>query len=111
MSAPDWLAAADLPCLLVAASGLGTINHTLLSLAALRARGMAIAGVVLDGPPNAENRAAIERFGQVTVVAELAPMTPMAPLAPITPLDAAAIARAAAGFDRERHLAPHLSRA
>jgi len=104
----DWLAAADLPCLLVAASGLGTINHTLLSLAALRARGMAIAGVVLDGPPNAENRAAIERFGQVTVVAELAPMTPMAPLAP---LDAAAIERAVAGFDRERHLAPHLARA
>ncbi|HEY8022360.1 MAG TPA: dethiobiotin synthase [Thermoanaerobaculia bacterium] len=98
----DWLAAAGLPCLLVAASGLGTINHTLLSLEALRARGIEVAGVVLNGPLNAENRAAIERFGQATVVAELAPLAP---------LDAETIARAAAEFDREGRLAPHLERA
>jgi malonyl-CoA O-methyltransferase len=83
----DLMARLALPVVLVARSTLGTINHTLLSLAALRARGLLIAGVVLNGPPNAGNRAAIERFGQVRIVAELAR---------IDPLDAAAIERLAA---------------
>jgi dethiobiotin synthetase len=91
----------DLPCLLVAASGLGTINHTLLTLEAMRARGLAIAGVVLDGPPNPENRRAIERLGQVEVIAEVPPLEP---------LDAASVARAAQAFDPGGHLAPYLSR-
>jgi malonyl-CoA O-methyltransferase len=98
----DLLAAAGLPCLLVALSGLGTINHTLLSLEALRARRMEVAGVVLNGPPNPENRAAIERFGSVPVVAELPPL-------PV--LDRPAVARTAAAFDREELLAPYLDRA
>jgi malonyl-CoA O-methyltransferase len=67
----DLMAKLALPVLLVARSTLGTINHTLLSLAALRMRGLPIAGVVLNGPPNAGNRAAIERFGKVRVLAEL----------------------------------------
>jgi malonyl-CoA O-methyltransferase len=71
----------------VARSTLGTINHTLLSLAALRSRGLPVAGVVLNGPPNAGNRAAIERFGQVRVLAELPR---------IDPLDDAAVERLAA---------------
>jgi dethiobiotin synthase len=98
----DFLAAAGLPCLLVALSGLGTINHTLLSLEALRSRGLDVAGVVMNGPPHAENRVAIERFGGVAVVAEVAP---------IDPLDRPAVARAAAGFDPAGLLAPHLERA
>jgi dethiobiotin synthetase/malonyl-CoA O-methyltransferase len=67
----DLMAKLALPVLLVARSTLGTINHTLLSLAALRSRRLPIAGVVLNGPPNAGNRGAIERFGQVRVLAEL----------------------------------------
>ena len=58
----DLLAAAGLPCLLVALAGLGTINHTLLSLEALRRRGLEVAGVVMNGPPDPENGAAIERY-------------------------------------------------
>ena len=73
--------------MLVARSGLGTINHTLLSLMALRSRDLAIAGVVLNGPPNPGNRAAIEAYGAVRVIAELPP---------VDPLDAAAVARLAA---------------
>jgi dethiobiotin synthetase/malonyl-CoA O-methyltransferase len=60
-----------LPCLLVAQSGLGTINHTLLTLEALRSRSIELAGVVLSGRRNPENRAAIERFGSATVVGEV----------------------------------------
>lgn len=60
-----------LPVVLVARSGLGTLNHTLLSLEALRARGLAIAGVVLSGPLNPENSKTIQEKGQVRILAEL----------------------------------------
>jgi malonyl-CoA O-methyltransferase len=90
----DLLVAARLPCLLVARSTLGTINHTLLSLEALRARDLAIAGVVLGGPPNRENRRAIERLGRVPILAEVPPLT----------LDRAGIAAAARDFDPEGRL-------
>jgi len=61
----------DLPIILVARSTLGTINHTLLSLEAIRRRGLPLAGVVISGPETPHNRAAIERFGQVEVIAEI----------------------------------------
>ena len=60
-----------LPVVLVARSGLGTLNHTLLSLEALRARGIAVAGVVLNGPPNAENSRTIAHKGRVRILAEI----------------------------------------
>jgi len=67
----DWAATLDLPVILVCRSGLGTINHTLLSIEALRQRNMAIAGVVMSGTPNPANRAAIAHFGRVPVLAEI----------------------------------------
>jgi malonyl-CoA O-methyltransferase len=67
----DLMAKFGLPVVLVARSTLGTINHTLLSLEALRSRGIAVAGVVMVGPPNAGNRSAIESHGQVRVLAEM----------------------------------------
>lgn len=57
-----------LPVLLVSRTSLGTINHTLLSVAALRAARLDLRGVVMSGAPNAENRRAIERYGDVQVV-------------------------------------------
>jgi malonyl-CoA O-methyltransferase len=67
----DLMAKFALPAVLVARSTLGTINHTLLSLAALRRHGIAIAGVVLVGPPNPGNRKAIEAYGGVRILAEI----------------------------------------
>ena len=61
----------NLPVILVARSTLGTINHTLLSLEAIRRRGLPLAGVVINGPETPHNRAAIERYGQVEVIAEI----------------------------------------
>jgi len=61
----------NLPVVLVARSTLGTINHTLLSLEALRRRGVDLAGVVINGPETPHNRAAIERYGQVEVITEI----------------------------------------
>jgi dethiobiotin synthetase len=90
---------AALSCLVVARTTLGTINHTLLTLEALRARGLGVAGVVLDGPPNRENRRAIERFGGVETILELPHLSP---------LDREEVAAATRHFDRAGHLAPLL---
>lgn len=48
----DLAVALDYPLIVVARRGLGTLNHTLLTLEAARRRGLRIAGVVLnaDGP-------------------------------------------------------------
>ena len=67
----DLIERLDLPVVVAARSTLGTINHTLLTLGALRARGIPVLGVVMIGPPSRSNREAIERYGKVSVVAEL----------------------------------------
>jgi len=61
----------------VARSGLGTINHTLLTLEALRSRKLRVAGVLMNGEPNADNRAAIEQYGRALVIGELLVMKPL----------------------------------
>lgn len=78
----DLVARFGLPAVLVARAGLGTINHTTLSLRALEARGIPVAAVVLSrGARGADpsiplNRPALERrfprvrfFGPVPFVA------------------------------------------
>jgi len=67
----DLAADLDLPIILVSRSTLGTINHTLLSIEAIRRRGLPLAGVVISGPETPHNRAAIERYGQIEVIAEI----------------------------------------
>ncbi|MEP6962838.1 MAG: dethiobiotin synthase [Acidobacteriota bacterium] len=57
-----------LPVVVVARTTLGTINHTRLTLGAIRSRGLAIECVVMVGDANADNRAAIEHYGDVSVV-------------------------------------------
>ena len=61
----DLMIRLGLPVVVVAKTTLGTINHTLLTLEALRRRALDVAGVVMVGHPNAENRSAIERYGDV----------------------------------------------
>jgi len=63
----DLMKHLGLPALLATRGSLGTINHTLLSLQALRSAGVAVAGVVMIGEENADNRRAIERYGKVRV--------------------------------------------
>ena len=67
----DLMQHLGLCALLVARSGLGTINHTCLSLQALKAAQVPVLGVVMVGDPNPANREAIEHFGEVPVLAEL----------------------------------------
>ena len=64
----DLMSHLKLPVLLVSRTSLGTINHSLLSVAALRSARLDIRGVVLVGIENRENRNAIEHYGKVRVV-------------------------------------------
>jgi dethiobiotin synthetase len=64
----DLMSHLKLPVLLVSRSSLGTINHTLLSLAALRSAKLDIRGVIMVGKKNRENREAIEHYGDTAVV-------------------------------------------
>lgn len=63
------------PLVIVARCGLGTINHTLLTIEAAQRRGLAIAGIVLNQHQPADdlslaeaNATAIEEFGGVRVL-------------------------------------------
>jgi dethiobiotin synthase len=73
----DLMVRLALPVVVAARSGLGTINHTLLTLEALAARQLVVAGVVMSGPLDPSNRAAIETYGHVPVIGELPPLDPL----------------------------------
>ena len=73
----DQLQQWALPVVLVARSGLGTLNHTLLSLEVLKQRGLKVLGLILNGPPHADNPRTLEQLGKVPVLAELPPLSPL----------------------------------
>lgn len=77
----DWLASAGVPLVLVARAGLGTLNHTLLTLEALRARHLEPRALFLVGPPHASNRRTLERVSGVARILELPPLEPLEPAA------------------------------
>ncbi|WP_323718100.1 dethiobiotin synthase [Paracoccus aminovorans] len=82
------------PVVLCARTALGTINHTLLSLAALRAAGCRIAGVAFIGDEAADSRAAIAGLGgarDLGRLPRLAEVTPEALRAGFAGIDLAAI--------------------
>lgn len=59
------------PAIVASRTALGTINHTLLTLEALRGAGVEMLGVVMVGPENIENRRAIEWYGKVPVIGQI----------------------------------------
>jgi len=67
----DLMRRIGLPVLIAARSTLGTINHTLLTLAALRAARLEVRGVVFVGDAHEENRRAIEHYGETRVIGRI----------------------------------------
>ena len=67
----DQLTCWKLPVLLVARTGLGTLNHTLLSIEALRSRNIPLLGLILNGPHHSDNPKTLEQFGDVQVIGHL----------------------------------------
>ena len=75
----DLIKELKLPVVLVARSSLGTLNHTFLSLEALRKRDIPILGVVMNGPEHKSNREAIRHYGKVEILAEIDTINPINP--------------------------------
>ena len=73
----DLAKALELPVVVAASSGLGTINHTVLTVEALRARGLTVAGVVLKGPAHGSNARAIRDLGRVPVLLRIPELFPL----------------------------------
>jgi dethiobiotin synthase len=67
----DLMRRIGFPIIIAARTALGTINHTLLTLAALREFRLPICGVVMIGDESVENRRAIEHYGQVCVIGQI----------------------------------------
>jgi len=67
----DQLKVWGAPIILVARTGLGTLNHTLLSLEALKHRNLDVLGIVLNGPPHKDNPKTLEQFGDTKILASL----------------------------------------
>lgn len=64
----DLMRQLAVPVVVASRSALGTINHTLLTVHAIRNAQLELRGVVMLGRENVENRRAIERFGKVPVI-------------------------------------------
>jgi dethiobiotin synthetase len=81
----------NLPVIVVARTTLGTINHSLLTIEALRTRGITVYGVAFVGDANPDNEETIATLGQARRLGRL-------PL--LAPLERASLAAAfAAAFD------------
>ncbi|MCX5616912.1 dethiobiotin synthase [Bombella sp. TMW 2.2559] len=74
----DLIAQLGLPVILVTRSGLGTLNHTLLSLEALYQRRIPVLGFITNGPKMPENSRTLERLGQCRALHHI-PAPPSAP--------------------------------
>jgi dethiobiotin synthetase len=73
----DQFAAWNAPVLIVARTGLGTINHSLLSIAALRSRHVPVAGIVFVGDADPDNEAIIPALGHVRRLGRLPMLEPL----------------------------------
>jgi len=67
----DLIRYLELPVVLVVRSTLGTLNHTFLSLEALRERDIPVLGVVMNGPRHQSNYEAIQHYGDIEVLAQI----------------------------------------
>lgn len=73
----DVFARWKLPLVLCARTALGTINHTLLSVEAIRARAIPLLGVAFIGAENAESESIIVEKGAVRRLGRLPIITPL----------------------------------
>ncbi len=67
----------NVPLILCARTGLGTINHTLLSLEAIWSRGIPLKGIVFIGDENIDNIRTISEFSDVKILGHLPMLDPL----------------------------------
>lgn len=75
----DMFAQWRMPVILCARTGLGTINHSLLSIEALRARDVPLLGIVFIGDAHEENERIVPVLGRVASLGRLPMLDPLTP--------------------------------
>jgi dethiobiotin synthetase len=73
----DVFARWQIPLILCARTALGTINHTLLSIAAIRGRAIPLHGVVFIGEAHEESEGIIAELGKIKRLGRLPPVRPL----------------------------------
>lgn len=69
----------QIPVVLCSRTGLGTINHTLLSLEAMRQRRIPVLGIAFIGDPYPDTQQIIEEMGDVCILGRLPRLEPLTP--------------------------------
>lgn len=82
----DLIAQLGLPVLLVSKHRLGNINHTLLSVEALKHRGIPLAGIIFNGEEIPGTNSIIAQLGQIPILGTIPT---------VAPIDSSTIARLA----------------
>lgn len=65
------------PMVIVARTGLGTINHSLLTIEALRARAVPVLGIAFVGEANEDSEAIVAKLGKVRRLGRLPRLAPL----------------------------------
>lgn len=73
----DLFAVWGAPVVVVARTALGTINHSLLTIEALRARGVPLLGIAFVGPANDDSETTIAALGRVRRLGRLPFVSPL----------------------------------
>jgi len=69
----DLAAVLGLPVLVVARAGLGTVNHTALTVEALRRRGLSVAGIVMNRTTSTDDPSVPHNAGEIARLTGIAP--------------------------------------
>lgn len=75
----DLFARWGLPVVIVASTALGTINHSLMTIEVLRARGVRVAGILFSGDEVPDSQATICAMGSVASLGRLPRLDPLTP--------------------------------
>ena len=75
----DLIQQLQIPVILVSRNYLGSINHTLLSIEALKHRQIPIAGIVFNGEPNPASESFIEKNSQLPILFRLGNLDQITP--------------------------------
>ena len=75
----DLIIRLGLPAAVVSRTGLGTINHSLLTIKSIRDLGGTVAGVFMNGSANGDNTAAVRKYGSVGIMVEVPVLSPLSP--------------------------------
>ncbi len=75
----DLFARWGLPVVIVARTALGTINHSLMTIEVLRARGVTVAGILFSGDEMPDSQDTICAMGQVASLGRLPRLDPLTP--------------------------------